>query len=78
MRRHYIAVDQGHRKQIRKAVIRLFLCTNDLVHAIKPAAGEVIGELEYFCLNRGNLFRIDLVRLGEFDHAMYRGLRVDH
>ena len=59
-------------------MIRLFLCTNDLVDTVKPAAGEVIGELEYFCLNRGNLFRIDLVRLDEFDHAMYRGLRVDH
>ena len=78
LRRHHVAVEEGHRKQVRQAVIRLFLGPDDFVHAVETAAGEVVAELEHVCLNRDHLAGIEFVLPGEFDHAMDRGLRVDH
>lgn len=43
----HLAIDEGNRKQVRQAVIRLFLGTDDFVHAVKTAAGEVESELEH-------------------------------
>ena len=78
MRRLYVAVKEGHRKQIRQAVIRLFLGLDDSVRAVEAAAGKVVGELKNLCLNRDYLAGIDFVLLGEFDHAMNTRLGVDH
>jgi hypothetical protein len=47
LRRLYVAVKEGHRKQIRQAaVIRLFLGLDDSVHAVSAASGKVVGEFE--------------------------------
>ena len=59
-------------------MIRLLLDTDDFVHAVETTAGEVVCKLEHICLNRDNLVGVDFVLPGEFDHAVDRGLRMDH
>ena len=40
--------------------------------------GEVVGDTDHVGLDRNHLAGVELVLSGEFDHAMHRGLRVDH
>src|SRR5580704_14660398 len=78
LRRHHIAVKERYRQQIRQVVIRLFLSLDNSIDAVEASAGKVVAELEHLCLNREHLVGIYFVLPDEFDHAMDRGLRVDH
>src|SRR5271156_393316 len=77
LRWHHVAIKEGDGKQVRQAVIGLFLGLDDFVHAVEAAAGKVVAELEYVRLNRNNLAGVDFVLFDQFDHAVDGGLRVD-
>ncbi len=54
-------VKKGHCKQVRQAVVRLFLRLDDFVHAEETAAGEVI--TESFCFMSRLLNKLRAKRL---------------
>jgi hypothetical protein len=78
LRRHHVAVEEGHGEQVRQAVVRRSLVRMTLSTPYSPPAGEVVAELEHLCLNRDHLAGVDLVPLDKLGHAVDRRLRVDH